>query len=141
MVIFPCTAKTKVRTAASPPSRPDDVVEMDAGAGGKDFTTSIFDAVKKLDVGVVAIKPFCGGTLFPGKVQFPVMDSGSKDYHDLARLTLQCILVNDAITATVPGMTTVHEVQNNARASYERTASLEWGDIKRLTNDTDVAEV
>jgi len=137
MIIFPCTAKTKALTAGSPPPKREDVVEIEAGAGGKDLSTSIFDAVKKLNVGVVTIKPFSGGSLFPGSAQFPVLDPGSKEYHDVARLTLQCILVNDAISATVPGMTTVYEVQNNARASYARMASLDWGDAKKFTEAAD----
>ncbi len=137
MIIFPCTAKTKARTAPSRPLKPEDVVEKDAGAGGKDFSTSIFDAVKKHDVGVVTIKPFSGGNLFPKPAEFPVLGAGAKTDHDLARLTLQCILVNDAISATVPGMTTVYEVENNAYASYTRTASLDWQDMKILMEATD----
>jgi hypothetical protein len=48
------------------------------------------------------------------------MGVGSKKENDLARLTLQCILANKAITATVPGLSTVYEVENAARASYTR---------------------
>ena len=72
----------------------------------------------------MTIKPYSGGSLFTDPGKFPVMGVGSKEQNDLARLVLQCILTNTAITATVPGLTTVYEVENAARASYERVASM-----------------
>jgi hypothetical protein len=69
-------------------------------------------------MGLIAIKPFMGGSLFTRKTKFPVVGAGDKQEHDLARLTLQCILTNDAITTTVPGLTTVYEVESAVRASY-----------------------
>jgi len=64
------------------------------------------------------------------------MGVGSKKENDLARLTLQCILANDAITATVPGLSTVYEVENAARAAYTRplgmsAAEKDW--LMRIT--------
>ena len=52
------------------------------------------------------------------------MGAGSKEENDLARLTLQCILTNEVITAIVPGLSTVYEVDNAARASYTRSLGL-----------------
>lgn len=52
------------------------------------------------------------------------MGEGNKDEHGLARLTLQCVLANDAITAVVPGMDTAHQVANAARASYNRSLGM-----------------
>ena len=52
------------------------------------------------------------------KTRFPVTGPGDKAEHDLARLTLQCILANEAITTTVPGLTTLYELENAVRASY-----------------------
>lgn len=121
MVIFPCTARTK---KAGEPITRENVSEVHAGDGGGDRTTSIFDAVKTCNAGVVTIKPFGGGHVFKAGGRFPVLGVGLKEENDLARLVLQCILTNDAITATVPGMTTVYEVENNARASYTRLATL-----------------
>lgn len=126
MIVFPCTAKTK---KAGQPIVKENLVEKDAGSGGKDMTTSIFESVRKQNVGLVTIKPFGGGGVFPScenrTAKFPVMGVGSKDENDLARLTLQCILTRyDEITCAVPGMTTVYEVENNARASYTRMAGI-----------------
>jgi predicted aldo/keto reductase-like oxidoreductase len=122
MVIFPCSAMTKEK--GKPPTR-DNVEEVDPGHGA-DETQSIFAKLRERDVGLVTIKPFFGGNVFEscGKLKFPVMGVGSKDENDLARLTLQCILANDVITATVPGLSTVYEVENAARASYMRQFAM-----------------
>lgn len=127
MFVFPCTAKTKEK--GKPPTK-DNVT-------GGDSENSVFAALRKQDVGLVTIKPFSGGSLFNSAGKFPVMGSGSKVENDLSRLTLQCILTNDAITATVPGLTTVYEVENAARASYTRLLGMtprekEW--LARLTD-------
>ena len=136
MIIFPCSAVTKEK--GKPPTR-GNVEEVNPGYG--DQTQSLFESVKKRDIGVVTIKPYFGGSLFKdsdGKVRFPVMGSGSKVENDLARLTLQCILSNEAITATVPGLSTVYEVDNAARASYTRalgptSAEKDW--LMRITDE------
>jgi len=127
MFIFPCTAKTKEK--AKPVT--NDNVE------GGDPTHSVFDAMRKHDVGLVTIKPYSGGSLFKVKAKFPVMGAGSKEENDLARLTLQAILTNDAITATVPGLTTVYEVENAARASYTRLLGMTPREKKWLARVTD----
>jgi predicted aldo/keto reductase-like oxidoreductase len=135
MVIFPCSATTKEK--GRPPTK-NNVEEVNPGHGA-DQTQSIFQAVKKHDIGVVTIKPYFGGGLFVdsyGKDKFPVKGSGSKVENDLARLTLQCILANEAVTAAVPGLSTIYEVDNAARASYTRTlgmtaAEKDW--VTRIT--------
>ena len=124
MVIFPYTAGSKTE-------------ETDAGPGGADKAKSIFETVKKCDVGVVTIKPFAGGSLFRIEAQFPVVEVGSEEEHELARLTISYILENESITATVPGMTTTHEIENNVRASVERTAALTEPARERLAEATD----
>ena len=65
------------------------------------------------------------------------MGVGSKNENDLARLTLQCIIVNDAVTATVPGLSTVYEVENAARASYTKQLAMTAADKEWLMNITD----
>ncbi len=135
MFIFPCTARTKEK---GKPVAKDNVAEAGAGAGGRDTSQSIFEALRKQDVGLVTIKPFSGGSLFKGRGKFPVMGVGSKQENDLAKLVLQCILTNNAITATVPGLTTVYEVENAARASYDRLLGMtprekEW--LARVTDE------
>lgn len=129
MVIFPCSAKTREK-GQSPVG--GNVQEANPGYGS-DQTQSIFKTVLERNVGVVTIKPFFGGSLFEscGKTKFPVMGVGSKTENDMARLTLQCILANKAITAAVPGLSTPYEVENAARASYTRplgqsAAETEW---------------
>ncbi len=135
MFIFPCTSKTKEK--GQKPTR-GNVVEGNVGYGS-DQGQSIFAALKKQDVGLVTIKPFFGGSLFKIAGKFPVMGVGDKNENDLARLTLQCILSNEAITATVPGLTTQYEVENAAMASYTRPlakmmpADKEW--LERVTDE------
>jgi predicted aldo/keto reductase-like oxidoreductase len=136
MVIFPCSSKTKVQ-GQTPTA--GNVEEVNPGHRS-DQTQSIFEVVHKQDVGVVTIKPYFGGSLFKasdGKVRFPVMGVGSKTENDLARLTLQCILANEAITATVPGLSTVYEVENAARASYTRLLGMSAADKEWLMDITE----
>ncbi len=135
MVIFPCSAKTREKDV---PPTPGNVQEVNPGHGS-DQTQSIFKTVLEKDVGIVTIKPFFGGSLFEsyGKETFPVMGVGSKVENDLARLTLQCILTNKAITATVPGLSTEYEVENAARASYTRVLGLSPAEKQWIEGVTD----
>jgi aryl-alcohol dehydrogenase-like predicted oxidoreductase len=134
MFIFPCTAKT--REKGQTPVK-ENVVEENPGHGS-DQTQSIFEALRKGDVGLVTIKPFFGGSLFKIPGAFPVMGVGDKSENDLARLTLQCILSNDVITATVPGLTTPYEVENAALAAYTRpVAKMTAADEKWLADITE----
>jgi len=135
MVIFPCSAKTRVK-GQTPTA--GNVEEVNPGHRA-DQSQGIFDVVLKKDVGIVTIKPYFGGSVFKsyGKVKFPVMGVGSKTENDLARLTLQCILANEAITAVVPGLSTVYEVENAARASYTRSLGMTAADKKWLMDITE----
>ena len=95
VVVTPYTAKTKIL--------PKD---------------SVFDAVKKYDVGVFGIKPFAGGSLFksdssPGNPQAEQDDRS-------ARMAIRYILCNPAMTAPIPGMISAHQVDNMAKAVRER---------------------
>lgn len=135
MIIFPCSAKTKEKGKA--PTK-ENIEEVNPGHGA-DQTQGIFAKVREKNIGVVTIKPFFGGSLFEscGKLKFPVMGVGSKDENDLARLTLQCIIANGAITATVPGLSTVYEIENAARASYTRHLVMTAADKEWLMQITD----
>ena len=135
MIIFPCSAKTKEKGKV--PTK-ETAEEVNAGHGS-DQTQGIFAEVRRRNIGVVTIKPYFGGSLFEscGKDKFPVMGVGIKTENDMARLTLQCILTNDAITATVPGLSTVYEVENAARASYMRNMAMSPADKKWLEDVTD----
>ena len=66
-----------------------------------------------------------------------MVEVGSEEEHELARLTISYILENESITTTVPGMTTTHEIENNVRASAERTAALTEPARERLAEATD----
>jgi len=74
---------------------------------------SLFDAIRKHDIGTFGIKPFAGGSLFTGT-------KDAKERSDLARLTIRYILGNPAITAPIPGLASSQEVDNIAAAIKER---------------------
>ena len=79
---------------------------------------SLFDAVREHDVGVFGIKPFSSHSIFKGDSQ-PGNQFAEED-DELARLTIQHILGNDAITAPIPGLINTHQVDNVVRAVQER---------------------
>jgi len=95
VVLFPYTAKSKVA--------PKD---------------SLFDAAKKRDIGVFGIKPFAGNSLFKGSSA--PGDPHAQEDDRRARLAIRHILCNDAITAPIPGLISLHQVDNMARAMKER---------------------
>ena len=132
MFIFPCTAKTKEK--GKHPTR-GNIEEVDAGYGLE--TKSVFQSLAENDVGLITIKPFFGGGLLKSNDK-PKLGAGSKEDHDLVRLTLQCILnLNNAVTAVIPGLSTVYEVDNAARASYTRPLGLTAADKEWLMSKTD----
>ena len=77
---------------------------------------SVFPLAKEKNVGIVTIKPFSGGDLFNTLSKY---DARPGDGQDLARLAIRNILRNENLTATVPGMTTIEEMENNIRAMKE----------------------
>ncbi len=79
---------------------------------------SVFDAIKKNDTGVFAIKPFGANSLFAGDSS-PNSPHAQEDDRR-ARLTLRYVLNNPAITAPIPGMVNLHQVENAALAVAER---------------------
>ncbi len=82
---------------------------------------SFFQAAKQANVGVVTIKPFGGGSLFRAGAKFPVTAKGDAEEHHKAILAIRKILAVPEVTAMLPGMTTVEEVENNVKASYDKT--------------------
>lgn len=95
VILFPYTAKSK--------ELPED---------------SLFDNVRKQDVGVFGIKPFASNALFEG-------DSSPNNTHRAeddrrARLAIRYILSNPAITAPIPGMVSIAQVDNVVKAIQER---------------------
>jgi aryl-alcohol dehydrogenase-like predicted oxidoreductase len=96
VICTPYTAKTKVVTDES----------------------GLWATMKKHDVGWFGIKPFASNSIFQG-------DSSPGNPHAeadnrLARLAIRYILRNPAITAPIPGLITVEQVDNMALAVMER---------------------
>ena len=133
MFIFPCTAKTKQKDA---PPIPDNIEEVATGYGVEN--KSVFTSLVNQDVGLVTIKPFFGGSLLKSYDK-PKLGVGNKEDNDLARLTIECILnLNTAITAVIPGLSTIYEVENAARASYMSRQTMASSDsywLEQITNE------
>jgi aryl-alcohol dehydrogenase-like predicted oxidoreductase len=79
---------------------------------------SLFDAVKKCDVGVLGIKPFASNSLFKGDSSLASPEAEEDDKR--ARLAIRYILSNPALTAPMPGLINAHQVDNVAKAVRER---------------------
>jgi len=82
---------------------------------------SLFDALKKCDVGAFGIKPFAAGSLFTGNKE-----------EDLkrARLALRYILHTNTVIP-IPGLNSIAELDNAARAVVERR-QLDLGEKAQL---------
>jgi len=94
VVVFPYTARTK--------TMPKD---------------SLFDALKKCDVGAFGIKPFASGSLFKGS---SAPDDPHREEDDRrARLAIRYILCNPYIIP-IPGLISTQQVDNVAKAVMER---------------------
>ncbi len=71
---------------------------------------SLFDALKKCDVGAFGIKPFAGASLF----------KGNREEDDRrARLAIRYILHSNTVIP-IPGLNDIHHVDNVAKAVMER---------------------
>jgi aryl-alcohol dehydrogenase-like predicted oxidoreductase len=81
-------------------------------------TDSLFDTIKENNVGMFGIKPFADNSLFAGDSN-PTNPHAADDDRR-ARLALRYILSNPAVTAPIPGLMTVHQVDNAAQAIRER---------------------
>jgi aryl-alcohol dehydrogenase-like predicted oxidoreductase len=94
VIVTPYTAKTKEKPAGS-----------------------MFEALREKDVGMIGIKPFNSGSVFKSE---GVPDSATKQEDDeIARLVLRYVLCCDVLTAAIPGLITVEQVKNAARAVQE----------------------
>jgi len=112
VILFPYTTKSKV-------ARKD----------------SLFDAVKKCDVGVFGIKPFASNSLFKGSSAPD--DPYAEEDNRRARLAIRYILCNPAITAPIPGLISTHQVDNMAKAIKERRELdlQEKAELERATSE------
>ncbi|MHC4808060.1 MAG: aldo/keto reductase [Planctomycetota bacterium] len=97
---------------------------------------SVFDAIKKHDVGFFGIKPFVSNSLFNGDSS---PDNPQAEQDDrLARMAIRYILCNPAITAPIPGMINTHQVDNVVKAVKERR-QLDVAEAKELGEAMDQA--
>jgi aryl-alcohol dehydrogenase-like predicted oxidoreductase len=96
-----------------------EVVITPYAAGSKEKPVgSMFDALRQHDVGMIGIKPFASGTVFQSRGE---PDSATKEEDDeRARMCLRYALCCDVLTASIPGLITVDQVKNAARAVRER---------------------
>ncbi len=96
-----------------------EVVITPYSAGSKEKPIgSMFDALKKHDVGFIGIKPFASGTLFASLGE--PASATQKEDDDRARMALRYVLCCDVLAAAIPGLITVEQVKNAARAVKER---------------------
>jgi aryl-alcohol dehydrogenase-like predicted oxidoreductase len=79
---------------------------------------SLFEAIRKYNIGVFGIKPFASGSLFAGDGT-PGSATEPED-HKRARMAIRNILCNPAITAPIPGLATPAQVDNLVAALGER---------------------
>ncbi len=80
--------------------------------------SGLWATMQKHDVGWIGIKPFASGSVFKSR---GVPSSATKKEDDeVARMTLRYVLCNDALTAAIPGLITIDQVKNAARAVQER---------------------
>ncbi|MCX5676983.1 MAG: aldo/keto reductase [Planctomycetota bacterium] len=79
---------------------------------------SLFETVRKYDVGVFGIKPFASNSIFKGDSSLASPTAEEDDR--LARMAIRYILANPAVTAPIPGLINNHQVDNVALAVKER---------------------
>ncbi len=80
--------------------------------------SGLWAALKRYDVGWFGIKPFASNSVFKGdgSPNSPHFEEDNK----IARLAIRYILCNPAITAPIPGMISIQQVDNIAQAVKER---------------------
>jgi aryl-alcohol dehydrogenase-like predicted oxidoreductase len=85
--------------------------------GGKDYH---FPMARQRDMGIVGIKPFAGGSLFRAQRKIDEL-LAQPEYAGLqpAPAFLKYILQNQDLSATIPGMTTAAQVDENIMASAD----------------------
>jgi len=92
-------------------------------------TGSMFDSLKKNDVGMIGIKPFASGSVFKSR---GAPDSATKkEDDDKARLVLRYVMCNDVLTAAIPGLVTIDQVKNAAACVKERR-ELDLAEMEQL---------
>ena len=114
VILIPYTAKSKLVTDES----------------------GLWAALRKNDIGWFGIKPFASNSLFKGdsSPDSPYFEQDNR----IARLALRHVLCNPAITAPMPGLISVQQVDNAALAVKERR-ELDQKERAELEEATDRA--
>ena len=97
---------------------------------------SLFDAVRQHGVAFFGIKPFSSGSVFKGKGAPKGPDQ--EEDATTARMAIRYILYNDALTAPIPGLISVEQVDNMAQAMKERK-ELDKAELRQLEKAMDHA--
>ena len=92
-------------------------------------TDSVFAAFRKHNVGVFGIKPFADNSLFKGDGS--LSSPHKEEDNQRARLALRYILGNPAITAPIPGITNIEQLENAVLAVTERR-KLDKSEVSQL---------
>jgi len=95
---------------------------------------SLFDTIKKYDIGTLGIKPFASNAIFKGDGS-PASPMAEEDCR-IARLTIRFILNNPQMTAPIPGLISKQQVDNMAQAVKERR-ELDAGEKAELDKAND----
>lgn len=93
---------------------------------------SLFDVLRERNVGAVGLKPFHGNGYFRAVIRRARQEGREPDLNATAIAGLRRILQVRELTCTIPGMTTVDEVENNVRASYERDRPVSQADLDEV---------
>jgi len=93
---------------------------------------SMFETLGKKDVGAIGLKPFHGNSYFARAIKEARKKGTKPDLNKLALDGLKKILEVPQMTCTIPGMTTVDEVENNVKASYDRKNKLAEADRRAV---------
>ncbi len=113
-----------------------DVLLIPYTAGSRELPKdSLFETVRKYDVGVFGIKPFANASLFAGDSS-PNSVTAEEDSRR-ARLAIRYILANPAIAAPIPGLITVEQVRNMVQAVAERREldAQDQAELKKAARD------
>ena len=96
---------------------------------------SLFETLKQHDVGMFGIKPFASNSLFKGSSALDDPNAGEDDKR--ARLAIRYILCNPHITAPIPGLINIHQVDNVVKAVKERRQldGAEAAELKKATEE------
>jgi aryl-alcohol dehydrogenase-like predicted oxidoreductase len=96
---------------------------------------SVFEALKKHDVGMFGIKPFASNSLFKGNSALD--NPTAEEDNRRARLALRYILCNPSVTAPIPGLINLKQVDNAALAVKERREldAKETAELRRASEE------